>query len=186
MASKYGQMASKMASGKRAVCASCWNFWSCLALSNKERRQRICHCQSQQVLCFLLFPFRPPVISVLLRRHSIECLKFAAKISHIFKACCLSYNENAVFSFRKKLGSTLQTIFQSIINGRCMQIAFKNIQHTAFAYRNRSCKVFQGYPTIIVFVDMLHHYLQLCLCLCGGFVYVLSVVPTYAFVNLPP
>ncbi len=39
MASKYGQMASKMASGKRAVCASCWNFWSCLALSNKERRQ---------------------------------------------------------------------------------------------------------------------------------------------------
>lgn len=66
------------------------------------------------------------MISVLLRRHSIECLKFAAKISHIFKACCLSYNENAVFSFRKKLGSTLQTIFQSIINGRCMQIAFKN------------------------------------------------------------
>ena len=25
---KYGQMASKMASGKRVVCASCWNFWS--------------------------------------------------------------------------------------------------------------------------------------------------------------
>lgn len=39
MASKYGQMASKMASGKRSVCASCWNFWSCLALSNQERRQ---------------------------------------------------------------------------------------------------------------------------------------------------
>ena len=28
-----------MASGKRSVCASCWNFWSRLALSNQERRQ---------------------------------------------------------------------------------------------------------------------------------------------------
>ena len=64
-----------------------------------------------------LFPFRPPVISVLLRRHSIECLEFAAKISYIFKACCLSDNGNAVFGFRKKLGGTLQTIFQSIIYG---------------------------------------------------------------------
>ena len=36
---KYGQMASKMASGKRAACASCWSFWNCLALSNQERRQ---------------------------------------------------------------------------------------------------------------------------------------------------
>lgn len=133
-----------------------------------------------------LFPFRPPLISVLLRRHSIECLEFSAKISHIFKACCLSDNGNAVFGFRKKLGGTLQTIFQNIIYGRCMQIAFKNIQHTAFAYGNSSCNVLQGYATIIVFVDILHHYLQLCLCLCGGFGGVLIIILIYAFGNQPP